>query len=324
MKVCVYGAGAIGGLLAFRLAAAGDAQVSLVARGENLAALRERGLILRSADGEARVAVTATDDPATLGPQDYVIVALKAQAAPGVVDAMAPLLGAHSAVVTAMNGVPWWYFYRFEGALRDTVLHSVDPGARQWQGIGPQRAIGCVVYPAAERIGPGIVTHHYGNRLIIGEPDGRVTPRVQALARLFTAAGFRAPVRDIRDAIWAKLWGNLCFNPISALTTATLADIATDPGTRAVARAMMVEGRAIGERLGAHFALDVEQRIAGAESVGAHKTSMLQDLERGSGMEIDALLGAVRELAELVAVPCPTIDTVLALLRQRARQAGCY
>lgn len=324
MKICVYGAGAIGGYLGFRLAASGGADVSFIARGENLAALRETGLTVREGGNERTVPVTATDDPDALGPQDYVIVAVKAPAAPDIVPAMQPLLGPGTAVVTAMNGVPWWYFYELEGPWKNRILYSVDPEGRQWHGIGPERAIGCVVYPAAELVEPGVVAHHYGDRFILGEPDGEKTERVQALSGALRAAGLKAPVRNIRDEIWVKLWGNLCFNPISALTTAMLDEIATDPGTRAVARAMMIEARAIGERLGVTFKMDLEQRIDGAESVGAHKTSMLQDLERGRRMEIDALLTVVQEMGGLVSVPTPTIDTVLALLQQRARMAGCY
>lgn len=324
MKICIYGAGAIGGYLGFKLAAAGEAEVSFVARGDNLAALRGAGLTLRENGETHRIAVTASDTPADLGPQDYVIVAVKAQAAPQIVEAMQPLLGPDTAVVTAMNGVPWWYFYRLSGPWEDRILHSVDPDGRQWHGIGPARAIGCVVYPAAVLEAPGVVAHHYGERFIVGEPNGDKTDRVQALSRTLTQAGLKAPVRNIRDEIWVKLWGNLCFNPISALTTATLDEIATDPGTRAVAKAMMVEAQAIGERLGVRFKVDVDKRIEGAVSVGAHKTSMLQDLERGRSMEIDALLTVVQEMGALVEVDTPAIDHVLALVQQRARMAGCY
>jgi len=324
MKVCIYGAGAIGGYLGHKLAAAGEADVSFIARRDNLEALRSNGLTLRSDGGEHTVAVAATDDPGELGPQDYVIVAVKAQVAPNIVEPMQPLLGEHTAVVTAMNGVPWWYFYGMEGPWKDRILYSVDPEGRQWHGIGPKRAIGCVVYPAAALVAPGVVEHSYGDRFIVGEPSGEKTGRVKALSRLITDAGLKAPVRDIRDEIWVKLWGNLCFNPISALTTATLEQIADDPGTHAVARAMMLEAQAIGERLGVRFKLDVETRIDGARSVGAHKTSMLQDLERGRSMEIDALLTVVQEMGRLVEVDSPTIDTVLALIQQRARLAGCY
>ena len=324
MKICIYGAGAIGGYLGFKLAAAGDADVSLIARGQNLKALNDMGLRLQENGDDRSITVNATDDPSELGPQDYVIVAVKAQAGPHIVDSMQPLLGPDTAVITAMNGVPWWYFYELEGPWKNKVLHSVDPDGRQWNGIGPERAIGCVVYPAAELLAPGLVKHHYGDRFLVGDPSGERTERVRLLSQVITDAGLKAPVRDIREEIWMKLWGNLCFNPISALTTATLETIATDPGTRSVVKAMMLEARSIGERLGVEFKLSVDKRIEGAESVGAHKTSMLQDLERGRGMEIDALLTAVQEMGELVSVSTPIIDTVLALLQQRARMAGCY
>jgi len=324
MKICIYGAGAIGGFLGHRLASAGAAEVSFIARGDNLAALRAKGLTLRDGDGASTIQVTATDDPAALGPQDYVVVAVKAPSAPRIVEPMQPLLGEDTAVVTAMNGVPWWYFYSVEGAMKDRILESVDPGGAQWHGIGPRRAIGCVVYPAAELAEPGVVTLQYGERFILGEPDGSKSERVQTLSRAISDAGLKAPVRDIRDEIWMKLWGNLCFNPISALTTATLDVIAGEPGTRGVARAMMVEAREIGEQLGVQFKVDVDKRIEGAHAVGAHKTSMLQDLERGRNMEIDALLTVVQEIGRMVSVPTPAIDIVLALVQQRARAAGCY
>ena len=323
MKICIFGAGAIGGYMGAKLAQAG-ADVSLVARGPHLAAMRAGGLRLIKGGQETRVDVTASDDPATLGPQDYVIVTLKAHSVPGVVDAMQPLLGPDTAVVTAMNGVPWWFFHRFDGPHRDHRLASIDPDGRQWHGIGPHRAIGCAVYVACEVAAPGVVRHLFGNRFILGEPDGAVTPRLTRLAEALAAAGFEAPVTPhIRDSLWLKLWGNLAFNPISALTHGTLADIASDPGTAAVARAMMVEAQAVGERLGIRFNMDVDRRIAQAAAVGPHRTSMLQDLDRGRSLEIDALVGVVQELGRLTGVATPAIDMILALVRQRARKAGC-
>ena len=236
---------------------------------------------------------------------------------------MRPLLGPETAVVFAVNGVPWWYFYKLPGPFEDHRLESVDPGGRQWDVIGPQRAIGCVVHPAAEVAEPGVIAHESGDRFALGEPSGESTERVQRLSRLLIHAGLKAPVRPrIRDEIWVKLWGNVSFNPISALTGATLDVITGDPGTRAVCRAMMLEAQAIGETLGVRFGIDVERRIAGGAAVGAHRTSMLQDLERGRPMEIDALVCAVQEMGRLVGVATPTIDTVLALVIQRARVAG--
>ena len=323
MKICIYGAGAIGGYLGVQLALAGE-DVTLIARGPHLAAMQQNGLKLLI-DGEERVAhPVCTNDPEEVGPQDFVIVTLKAHSAPSVVGPMQPLLGPNTAVVSAVNGVPWWYFYELEGPWRDHSLESVDPGGVQWDGIGPERAIGCVVYPATEVIEPGVIQHLNGNRFVLGEPSGEKTERVEALANTLKGAGFRVPVRRIRDEIWVKLWGNLCFNPISALTLETLDNVATETGTRSVAKAMMLEAQTIGEKLGANFPVDVEKRMNGAAAVGAHRTSMLQDLERGRPMEIDALVAAVQEMGRLVDVPTPTIDVVLALVQQRARVAGVY
>ncbi len=325
MKVCIYGAGAIGGLLAARLAKASTAEVGLVARGPHLAAMQANGLTLVDGDERFTVPVSAAEDPAELGVQDYVIVTLKAHQVPGVVEKMQPLLGPETAVVMAVNGVPWWYFHGLDGPHAGQRLPSVDPGDVQWQGIGPERIIGCVVYPAAEVVEPGVVELVEGDRFSLGEPSGERTARVEALSAALIEAGLKAPIRPkIRDELWVKLWGNLSFNPISALTGATLDVICTDPGTSAVARGMMLEAQAIGEKLGVRFPISVDKRIAGGAAVGAHKTSMLQDLERGRPMEIDALVTAVQEMGRLVEVPTPTIDTVLALVQLRGKVAGCY
>ncbi|MBP6470082.1 MAG: 2-dehydropantoate 2-reductase [Chloroflexi bacterium] len=319
MRICIYGAGAIGGYLGVRLALAG-ANVTLIARGAHLAAMQANGVRLLI-NGEEQVAYPrCTDNPADAGEQDFVILTLKAPSVPGVVERMQPLLGQDTAVVTAVNGIPWWYFYGLDSPWRNHQLASVDPGGRQWLGIGPERAIGCVVYPATEVVAPGVIQHVSGDRFSLGEPTGEKTARVTALSDLLRAAGLKAPVRQhIRNDIWVKLWGNLSFNPVSALTSGTLEAIAADPGTRAVVRAMMLEAQAIGEELGVRFGIDVDQRIAGAAAVGAHKTSMLQDLEHGRPLEIDALVTVVQELGQLVGLPTPTIDVVLALVRQRAK-----
>lgn len=323
-KICIYGAGAIGGYMGAMLAKAG-ADVSLVARGPHLAAMRENGLILETAEGRETVPVTASENPADLGEQDYVIITLKAHSVPGVIDAMQPLLGAKTAVVFAVNGVPWWYFHKLGGDLEGRRVETVDPGGKIWDGIGPERALGCVVYPAAEVPEPGVVKHLAGDRFSIGEPDGEKSERAQELSSLLKAAGLRAPVRPrIRDEIWVKLWGNCSLNPISALTGATVEEMCTAPDVRATVKRIMLEAQNVGEALGVKFAIDVEKRIAGAEAVGAHKTSMLQDFERGRPMEIDALVAAVAELGQLTSVETPTLDTVLGLVRQRARIAGCY
>lgn len=323
MRIAVYGAGAIGGLLGARLAAAG-ADVGLIARGPHLAAMQERGLELRHGGQSVVTRPRATQDPAELGVQDYVVVTLKAHQVPGVVPAMQPMLGPDTTVVMAVNGVPWWYFHGLDGPWRDRRLASVDPGDVQWHGIGPDRVLGCIVYPAAEVVEPGVVELVEGDRFSLGEPSGERSERAEKLSALLVAAGLKAPVRPrIRDEMWVKLWGNLSFNPLSALTGATLDVLASDPGTRAAARAMMLEAQAVAERLGVRFAISVDKRIDGAGAVGAHKTSMLQDLERGRPLEIDALVGAVQEMGRLVEVPTPAIDLVLGLVRMRARTAGC-
>jgi 2-dehydropantoate 2-reductase len=325
MKICVFGAGAIGGYMGVKLAQAG-ADVSLVARGPHLAAMKSNGLKLIEEGGEETVvSVTASDNPADLGAQDYIIVTLKAHSVPPIVDKMKPLIGPNTTIVSGVNGVPWWYFHKIGGEHEGTRLESVDPGNAQWDGFGPDQVLGCVVYPAAEVIEPGVVKHIEGNRFSLGEPDGSKSERATALSQALSSAGLKAPVRPrLRDEIWVKLWGNLSFNPISALTHATLDVLCTDPGTRAVAKGMMLEAQEIAEALGVKFPIDVERRIDGGAAVGAHRTSMLQDLDQGRPMEIDALVGSVQELGRVVNVPTPTIDTVLALVQLRARTAGLY
>jgi 2-dehydropantoate 2-reductase len=324
MRVCIYGAGAIGGYVGALLAEQGM-DVTLIARGPNLAAMRENGMRVITEEREFVVRPRCTDDPAEAGEQDYVFISLKAPSVPKIAGQMAPLFGPDTAVVTAQNGIPWWYFYGLEGPWQNRQLETVDPGNKQWDLIGPERAIGCVVWLACELDAPGVVRHVYGNRMPIGEPDGTRSDRAKALSKALVAAGLKSPARtDIRNDIWMKLWGNLSFNPISALTHATLDTLGTEPAIKAVARDMMVEAQAVAEKLGITFAIDVDTRIEGAANVGAHKTSMLQDLEQGRPMEIDALTGVVAELGRLVDVPTPTIDTVYALVVQRAKEAGCY
>ncbi|MDA4847440.1 2-dehydropantoate 2-reductase [Hoeflea poritis] len=324
MKICIFGAGAIGGYLGAKLARAG-ADVSLVARGPHLAAMRDRGLTLIEDGERLAVPVSVSDDPAALGPQDYVIVTLKAHSVPPAVNAMQPLIGENTTIVSGVNGVPWWYFHKIGGPLEGTRLESVDPGNRQWDGFGPDRVLGCVVYPAAEVVEPGTVRHIEGNRFSLGEPDGSKSDRALTLSKALSGAGLKAPVRPkLRDEIWVKLWGNLSFNPISALTHATLDVLCTDPGTRSVARNMMLEAQAIAEKLGVTFPIDVERRIDGGAAVGPHRTSMLQDLDAGRPMEIDALVRSVQELGRITDTPTPTIDTVLALIALRGRTAGLY
>jgi 2-dehydropantoate 2-reductase len=318
LKVCIFGAGAIGGLIGVEMARA-NVDISMVARGEHLAAMRARGLRLQI-DGEEHLAhPQCTDVPAELGVQDFLIIALKAHGIAGAVETMAPLLGPQTCVVTASNGLPYWYFHAAEGLAPGTTLESIDPGGKQSRVLGAERAVGCVVYPAAEVIAPGVIRHEHGRKLPIGEPRGERSARIEALHGILARAGFDAPIRnDIRDEIWLKLWGNLCFNPLSALTLATVDLIAADPELRAICKSMMTEAKAIGDRLGLHLRVDAERRIEGVRALGAHKMSMLQDLERGRSMEIEPLVGVVPELGRLLGMPTPTIDIVLALLRQRA------
>jgi 2-dehydropantoate 2-reductase len=322
MKVAIYGAGAIGGYLGVELSLAG-VDVSLIARGPHLEAIRERGLELRIGDETKRAKIRATDDPRELGRQDYVVITLKAHSVTPIVEMMLPLLGPSTAVVTAQNGILWWYFYRLTGPFEGERLEIADPGGRIWDTIGPERAIGCVVYPSCEILEPGVIQHIDGKRFMVGEPDGSKSERVVALSKALTSAGLKAPVRTkIRDDIWLKLWGNVSFNPVSVLTLATLEQMTRDPGTKDVIRNLMIEAEAVARKLGVDFPVDVETRIGWGEDVGAHKTSMLQDLERGRPMEIDALVGAAAEIGRLVGVPTPTIDTVLALVKLRAKVAG--
>ena len=322
MKIAIYGAGAIGGLVGARLSHSG-AEVSLIARGAHRAAILADGLTVHSHTGDLTVRLPCVEDPRELGPQDYVFIGLKAHSVAAILDQLPALFGPDTAVIWAVNGVPWWYFHGLKGPYENQRVHSLDADDRHWRLIDPARIIGCVVYPACEVTAPGIIHHVEGDRFAFGEPDGTRSTRVTALADAFRRAGFKAPIRDaIRDEIWIKLWGNVCFNPISALTGATLDVICRTPALRAVARSMMLEAQAIAETLGIRFPIDVERRIDGAAAVGAHKTSMLQDLERGRPLEIGALVGAVAELGRLVGVATPTIATVLALVEMRARMAA--
>ena len=325
MKFCVYGAGAIGGYLAVGLAAAGH-DVCVIARGAHLEAIQKHGLKLRAHGSEQTIRLPASDDPHAFGTQDFVLCALKAHQAYTAAASFAPLLGPRTAVVTAMNGIPWWYFFRSGGRFENSHPDSVDRGGRQWNAIGPERAIGCVVDPACEVVEPGVILHEKFNKFPLGEPDGTLSARVTALSTALREAGFDAPVHDnIRWNIWLKLSGNVCFNPISVLTGATLDRIVGEPALRALCKAMMLETRAVHEALGIHIKAEmVERRLDAAGSVIGHKMSMLQDLERGRALEIDALVTAVQELGRLTGVPTPTIDLMLALVQQKARTVGLY
>jgi 2-dehydropantoate 2-reductase len=313
MRICVVGAGAIGGLLAVRLAAAGH-QVSVIVRGTNLQAVRARGMKLLIDGCEQVAQVAATDRLEEAGPQDVVILALKAHQVAMVAPQLRALMQPHTVLVTAQNGVPWWYFHGLPGPYEGRRLESVDPGGFIAQHVDAASIVGSIVYPAAELVEPGVIQHQEGNRFSIGEPDGSDSERVRQLSQLLREAGFKAPVsRDIRSEIWLKLWGNCTFNPISALSHATLVDICEYPPTRALAADMMREAQAIAEKLGVRFAVSLEKRIAGAAAVGKHKTSMLQDVELGRPIELQALLGSVIELAAITETPAPTLTAIHAV-----------
>ena len=316
MKIAIIGVGAIGGYIGMKLARAGE-EITLIARGANLEALRTRGLRLINADGsEEHAMVRATDDYAAAGVQDLVILAMKAHQVEAVAENLVALLGPETVVVPMQNGIPYWYFHAFKGALAGTRVKSVDPNGVIYEKIAPARVIGCVVYPAAELLSPGVVKHVEGNRFPVGEPDGSSSERVLKVSQCFVNGGLQAPVLDdIRAEIWLKLWGNLTFNPISALTRATLASICQYPLSRTLAVAMMTEAQGVAGQLGVSFRVPLEKRIAGAERVGHHKTSMLQDVEARRTLEIDALLGSVVELAQLTQTPVPHIDAVYALTK---------
>ncbi|MFO1323694.1 MAG: 2-dehydropantoate 2-reductase [Burkholderiales bacterium] len=311
MRFCIVGAGAIGGFVGARLAL-GGADVVFVARGRNLEAINAGGMRVYYRDGREEVAaVAATDDYAAVGPCDAVILALKAHQVAAVAAKLSPLYHAGTVVIPMQNGIPFWYFERQGGPFAGRTVEAVDPGGVARNAIDASRILGCVVYPATELTGPGTVVHIEGDRFPIGELDGVTTPRAQAVADAFVRGGLKCPViADIRAEIWLKLWGNLTFNPISALTHATLVDICTDPHGRELAAQMMREAQAVAERFGVAFRVPLDKRIEGAARVGKHKTSMLQDVEAGRALEIDALTGSVAELGRMVGVPTPTIDAI--------------
>jgi 2-dehydropantoate 2-reductase len=317
MKIAIVGAGAIGGYAGVKLALAGE-RVTFLARGANLAAIRACGFKLIQSDGTELVAreVQATDDYAVAGPQDLVILAVKTHQVAQVADNVARLFGPDTSVVTMQNGIPYWYFHRHGGPYEGHCVEAVDPGGLCLRRLPPVRVIGCVVYPASVLEAPGVVRHIEGNRFPVGELDGSASARVRAVSECFARAGLQAPVLDdIRAEIWLKLWGNLTFNPISALTRATLADICQYPPARKLAADMMTEAQSVAHKLGISFRVSIERRIAGAEKVGRHKTSMLQDLEAGRGLETDALLGSVLELARMTETAVPHMEAVYALTK---------
>ena len=324
-KIAIYGAGAIGGWIGVALARAG-CEVSVVARGATLAAIRQHGLRLHQA-GEVQMArVQATDDPAQLGVQDLVVISVKAPALGEIAPAVAPLLGPDTAVLTAMNGVPWWFFAEgFGGKLAGSRLQSVDPDGRIDALIPRERVIGCVVHASCSLDSPGFVRHHFGNQLILGEPAGAVSERVKTLAALFAKAGIDAPIAErIQKAIWFKLWGNMTINPISAFTGATVDRILADPLVRAFVTTVMLEAKAVGTRIGIDIPQEPEDRHAITAKLGAFKSSMLQDVEAGRAVELDAIVGVVHELGRLTGVPTPHTDALLGLARLHAQGLGLY
>jgi 2-dehydropantoate 2-reductase len=321
MKIAIVGAGAIGGYVGAKLSLAGE-DVTFIVRGANLEAIRRNGMKLILEDGSEHIAdqAKATDNYRLAGRQDLVILALKAHQLESIADQLHHLLGPETAIVTMQNGIPYWYFHKNGGALEGSRLKMVDPTGEIGEKIPASRVIGCVVYPASELIAPGMVRHFEGERFPLGELDGSSSERVTRISACFVNAGFKAPVLDdIRSEIWLKLWGNLSFNPISALTHSTLVDICQFPLSRELAAALMTEAQTIAHKLGISFRVPLDKRIAGAEKIGKHKTSMLKDVEAGRALEIDALVGSVIELARLTHTPTPHLDTVYALVKLLAK-----
>lgn len=321
MKIAIIGAGAIGGYVGVKLALAGE-DVTFMVRGANLEAIKKNGMKLIMHDGTEFVAtnVKATNNYDEPGPQDMVILAMKAHQVEAVVDDVPKLFGPDTVVVTMQNGIPYWYFHKHGGPYEGSRVQSVDPTGQIAAKIPPSRVIGCVVYPASELIAPGVVVHIEGDRFPVGELDGSISERVTKVSECFVNAGFKAPVlENIRSEIWLKLWGNLTFNPISSLAHSTLVDICQYPLTRELAGDMMIEAQRIANKLGIEFRVPLEKRIAGAEKVGKHKTSMLQDIEAGRAPEIDALVGSVVELGRLTHTATPHINTVYALVKLLAK-----
>jgi len=323
-KVCIYGAGAIGGWIGVRLARAGG-DVSVVARGATLDALKTHGLQLRSGGETISAPVHASAAPADLGVQDLVVIAVKSQSMADVAKHIAPLLGPQTIVLTAMNGVPWWFFEGFGGAYAGTRLKAVDPDGAIARAIPARHIIGCVVHASCSVAAPGVVQHHFGNRLIVGEPSGEKTPRVKALVEMLTRAGFEAELAEqIQKDAWYKLWGNMTVNPISAMTGATTDKLLEDDLVRDFISKIMLEAKEIGARVGIPIAQMPEDRHAVTRKLGAFKPSMLQDVETNKSVELDALVTAVKELGEITQVPTPYTDALLGLARLHARTRGLY
>jgi 2-dehydropantoate 2-reductase len=324
MKFCIFGGGSIGGLLAHGLNKIG-LEVSVVARGAHLDAIKNYGLTIIDPDGETETSnLLCSENTYELGIQDFLFITIKSHALVPSLQQIKPLIGDNTTIVTCMNGIPHWYFHEIGNKFQNIKIKSLDKDELINKVIHPEKIIGAVVYPASTIVKPGVIKHLNGNRFSLGEPSGILTDRINFLSKTLKEAGFRAPIqRNIRDEIWLKLIGNLSFNPISALTGASLVDICNDPGTEKIVREMMQEAKLIAERLGAKISLSIEKRIDGARKVGAHKTSMLQDIEAKKPIEINSILFAVKELGELAEIECPQIDTILSLISQKARLIDC-
>jgi len=321
MRFAVVGAGAIGAYVGASLSR-GGAEVVLIARGAHLAALRDRGVTVKSERGDFTAHPEATDTIASVGPVDVVVLAVKAHQIAPIVDDLRALYHEQTAVISMQNGIPWWYFFGTGGRYAGHVVRSVDPDGAITAAIEPHRIVGCVIYSSTEIEAPGVIRHIEGTRFTLGDPAGGKSERTRRIADAFIAGGLKAPVEDdIRPEIWLKLLGNMSFNPISALTRATLVDMCDDPGVEAIVRAMMEETNAVANALGVAIPVSIDKRIDGARRVGAHKTSMLQDLEQGKPLELDALTGAVVEIARLVGVPTPVTSQVFALTALLARSS---
>ena len=324
MKICIFGGGSIGGLLAVNLEKIGI-NVSVIARGQHLEIMKKNGLTLINSLGEeTSFIVNCTDDPNSLGIQDYLFITIKSPALLPSLENLKPLVGKNTTIITCMNGIPHWYFHKLDNKYANYKITCLDADLLIDSILPPDNIVGSVVYPACEIVKPGTIKHIAGNRFSLGEPDGSESDRLKFISEILKKAGFRAPIqKNIRDEIWLKLIGNLSFNPISALTGATLEQICNDQGTEAIVKEMMIEAKTIAEKLGAKINMSIEKRIDGARKVGAHKTSMLQDIEAGKPIEIDSIMVAVRELGELTNSPTPNINTILNLTIQKAKLIGC-
>lgn len=325
MKICIFGAGAVAGLAGARMARGGVEGMSIVARGAHLRAIQANGLTVRDREGSWTVDIPATDDTASLGVQDVVVLGLKAHTVSAALDQIRPLVGPETTIVPTINGIPWWYFHALPGDWPKRNLDSVDPGGRIWRALGPEKALGCVVYVASNIPEPGVIEHNNGRTYIVGEPNGSRSARAERIAALFAAGELESPISEnIRGEVWSKLWGNLSGNPISVLCEILCDALVRDEGLRRLVRGMMTEAHAVSKASGVDIEIDIDYRLGLFERLGPVKTSMLQDFQAGKTIELDALLGAVCELGRLGGVETPRCDAVYALTRARAAGAGCY